>query len=87
MYDWEDVRAQAAIAAMEALLENGKLGQAFEAAPHIVAKQSVRMANYLVEELQNHKSNEDLTKEIEQGIDEQLKKITFRQHKPDYENK
>jgi hypothetical protein len=81
MYDWEDVRAQAAIAAMEALLENGKLGELFETAPYIVAKQSVRMANYLVEELKRNQSNEDLSKEIEQDIKEELRKITFRPNK------
>lgn len=83
MYDWEDVRAQAAIAAMEALLENGKLGELFETAPYIVAKQSVRMANYLVEELKRNQSNEDLSKEIEQDIKQELRKITHRNKKED----
>lgn len=83
MYDWEDVRAQAAIAAMEALLENGKLGELFETAPYIVAKQSVRMANYLVEELKRNQSNEDLSKEIEQDIKQELRKITHKNKKED----
>lgn len=74
MVDWEDVRAQAAIGAMEALLENGKVGELFETAPYIVAKQSVRMANYLVEELQRNKSNDDLTKEIKDDIKQFFKK-------------
>lgn len=83
MYDWEDVRAQAAIAAMEALLENGKVGELFETAPYIVAKQSVRMANYLVEELKRNQSNEDLSKEIEQDIKQELRKITHKNKKED----
>lgn len=81
--NWEDIRAQAAIAAMEALLENGKLGELFETAPYIVAKQSVRMANYLVEELKRNQSNEDLSKEIEQDIKQELRKITHRNKKED----
>ena len=83
MYDWEDVRAQAAIAAMEALLENGKVGELFETAPYIVAKQSVRMAKYLVEELKRNQSNEDLSKEIEQDIKQELRKITHKNKKED----
>lgn len=79
MVDWDNIRAQAAIGAMEALLENGKIGELFETAPYIVAKQSVRMANYLVEELQRNKSNDDLTKEIEEDIKKRIKEITFRQ--------
>ena len=81
--NWEDIRAQSAIAAMEALLENGKLGELFETAPYIVAKQSVRMANYLVEELKRNQSNEDLSKEIEQDIKQELRKITHRNKKED----
>ena len=78
MLEWDEIRAQAAIGAMEALLENGKVGVLFETAPYIVAKQSVRMANYLVEELQRNKSNDDLTKEIEEDIKNQIKGITFK---------
>jgi len=81
--NWEDVRAQAAIAAMEALLENGKLGELFETAPYIVAKQSVRMANYLVEELKRDQSNEVLSKEIEQDIKQVLRKIAHKNKKED----
>ena len=74
MVDWDNIRAQAAIGAMEALLENGKVGELFETAPYIVAKQSVRMANYLVEELQRNKSNDDLTNEIKDDIKQFLKR-------------
>ena len=49
-------------------------GELFETAPYIVAKQSVRMANYLVEELQRNKSNDDLTKEIKDDIKQFFKK-------------
>ena len=77
MIDWEEVRANAAVGAMEALLENGKIGEILETAPYITAKQAVRVANYLVEELKRNKSNEDLTKEIE----EDLKNIIKRKRK------
>ena len=68
MIDWEQVRADAAIGAMEALLENGKMGEILETSPYLVAKQAVRVANCLVEELQRNKSNDDLTEEIEEDI-------------------
>lgn len=73
MIDWEEIRAQAAISALQGVLESGKLGELLETAPYIVAKQSVRLANYLVEELKRNKTNEDLTKEIKEDIKEKLK--------------
>ena len=51
MVDWEQVRVDAAISAMQGVLESGKLGMVLEASPDIVAKQSVRLADALVEEL------------------------------------
>ena len=69
--NWEEVRANAAISAMQGILESGKLGEILELSPYIVAKQSVRMANCLVEELKRDKSNSDLEMEIK----EDLKKI------------
>ena len=69
--DWEEVRANAAINVLEAILENGTTGEILEIAPYIPVKQAVRVANYLVEELKRNKSNEDLSKEIK----EDLKKI------------
>ena len=68
MIDWEQVRVDAAISALQGVLESGKLGEVLEIAPYIVAKQSVRLANSLVEELQKNKSNDDLTKEIEDDL-------------------
>ena len=52
MIDWEQVRIDAAISAMQGVLESGKLGMVLEAAPEVVAKQSVKLADALVEELQ-----------------------------------
>ncbi len=52
MIDWEQVRIEAAISAMQGVLESGKLGMVLEAAPEMVAKQSVKLADALVEELQ-----------------------------------
>ena len=51
MIDWEQVRVNAAISAMQGVLESGKLGMVLEAAPDVVARQSVKLADALVEEL------------------------------------
>jgi len=51
MIDWEQVRVDAAISAMQGVLESGKLGMVLEVSPDMVAKQSVRMADALVEKL------------------------------------
>ena len=51
MIDWEQVRIDAAISAMQGVLESGKLGELLEITPEIVAKQSVRMADALIEKL------------------------------------
>ena len=51
MIDWEQVRIEAAISAMQGVLESGKLGMVLEAAPDMVARQAVRLADALVEEL------------------------------------
>lgn len=51
MIDWEQVRIDAAISAMQGVLESGKLGMVLEAAPEVVAKQAVRLADALIEEL------------------------------------
>ena len=68
MIDWEEVRANAAISAMQGVLESGKVGELLELSPYILAKQSVRLANYLVEELKRNKSNDDLEKEIKEDL-------------------
>lgn len=67
--DWEQIRAEAAISALQGVLESGKLGEILETAPYIVAKQSVRLANSLVEELKRNKTNDDLTKEIKEDLE------------------
>jgi hypothetical protein len=51
MIDWEQVRIEAAISAMQGVLESGKLGEILEAAPDVVAIQSVKLADALVDEL------------------------------------
>ena len=68
MIDWEEIRANAAISVLEAILENGTTGEVLEIAPYIPVKQAVRVANYLVEELKRNSSNEDLSKEIEEDL-------------------
>lgn len=51
MIDWEQVRVDAAISAMQGVLESGKLGMVLEAAPEVVAKQAVKLADALIKEL------------------------------------
>jgi len=54
MIGWEQTRIDAAISAMQGILESGKLGEFLEASPHIVAKQAVRLADALIEELKEN---------------------------------
>lgn len=55
MIDWEQVRVDAAISAMQGVLESGKLGMVLEASPDTVAKQAVRLADALIEKLKKEK--------------------------------
>ena len=55
MIDWEKVRVDAAISAMQGVLESGKLGELLEVAPDVVAKQAVRLADALIKELKGEK--------------------------------
>ena len=48
MIDWEQVRIDAAISAMQGVLESGTLGEILEAAPEVVAKQAIRLADVLI---------------------------------------
>lgn len=66
--DWEEVRQQAAISALQGVLESGKFGEILELSPSIVAMQSVRLANALVEELKKNTDDITLEKEIKEGI-------------------
>jgi hypothetical protein len=54
MIDWEQVRIDAAISAMQGVLESGKLGMVLEAAPEVVARQAVKLANALIKELKDN---------------------------------
>lgn len=49
--DWFEIRWQLASSAMQGVLESGKLGMILEVDPSLVAKQSLRMADALIEEL------------------------------------
>lgn len=51
MIDWNEVKINAAISTIQGIMESGKLGMVLEADPHIMAKQAVRVADALVEEL------------------------------------
>lgn len=59
MIDWEQIRINAAISAMQGVLESGKLGMVLEAAPDVVAKQSVKLADALVDELKKSAKDTD----------------------------
>ena len=54
MIDWEQIRINAAISAMQGVLESGKLGMVLEVAPDVVARQSVKLADALVAELKKN---------------------------------
>lgn len=54
MVDWEQVRINAAISAIQGVMESGKLGMVLEIDPDILAKQAVRVADALVNELKNN---------------------------------
>lgn len=49
--DWFNIRWQLASSAMQGVLESGKLGMVLEADPGLVAKQALRLADALIEEL------------------------------------
>lgn len=49
--NWEQVRIDAAISAIQGVMESGKLGMLLEMDPKIIAIQAVRVADALVEEL------------------------------------
>ena len=51
MIDWEQVRIQAAISALQGVQESGKLGWAIEALPETAAELAVKMADALVKKL------------------------------------
>ena len=59
MIDWEQVRIDAAISAMQGVLESGKLGMVLEAAPDMVARQAVRLADALIKELKGENEHEE----------------------------
>lgn len=53
MINWEQVRIDAAISAIQGVMESGKLGMILEIDPTIITKQAVRVADALVDELKN----------------------------------
>lgn len=59
MIDWEQIRINAAISAMQGVLESGKLGMVLEVAPDVVARQSVKLADALVDELKKSTKDAD----------------------------
>ena len=52
MVDWEQVRIQAAISALQGVQESGKLGWALETLPEAAAELAIKMADALVKKLQ-----------------------------------
>ena len=55
MIDWEKVRVDAALSVVQGILESGKVGELLEMAPEVVAKQSVKIADALVNELKKNR--------------------------------
>ena len=53
--NWEEIRINASISAMQGIMESGTIGLLLEADPSLIAKQAIRVADALVAELQ--KSN------------------------------
>lgn len=49
--DWKQVLIDAAISAMQGIMESGRLGMLLEIDPKLIAEQAVRVADALVEEL------------------------------------
>ncbi len=72
--DINEIRANAAISAMQGILESGKLGEVLELTPSLVAKQSVRLANELVNELNKRTSNDELEEQIAEEVRNIFKK-------------
>ena len=72
--DINEIRANAAISAMQGILESGRLGEVLELTPSLVAKQSVRLANELVNELNKRTSNDELEEQIAEEIRNIFKK-------------
>ncbi len=72
--DINEIRANAAISAMQGILESGRLGEVLELTPSLVAKQSVRLANELVNELNKRTTNDELEEQIAEEVRNIFKK-------------
>lgn len=73
--DWGEIRINASISALQGLQESGKLGELLEMDPKVIAKNSVKIANALVEELQRNeirKKLEEYNPEYWNGVDDFL---------------
>lgn len=66
--NWEEVRIQAAISALQGIQESGKLGWALEVMPEKAADLAVQMADALVRELQ--KPQKQFKREYDEGDDD-----------------
>ena len=55
--NWEEVRINAAISAMQGIMENGKVSLVLDMAPGVLAERSVVLADALVAELQKKKES------------------------------
>lgn len=51
MIDWDKVKIEASISAIQGIMESGRLGEVLEIDPKLMAIQAVRVANALVDEL------------------------------------
>ena len=56
--DWNEVRINAAISALQGLMENGKINTVMDLAPSFLASRSVTIADALVDELKKRFQDE-----------------------------
>ena len=61
--DWTEVRIDAAISAMQGLMENGKVSLVLDLAPEVLAERSVVIADALVDELKKGRKDRKNEKE------------------------
>lgn len=64
----EEIKLQAAISALQGIMESGTIGEILELTPHVIVKQAIRIGNIFAEEFQKNKDNKTLEEEIKKLI-------------------
>lgn len=60
----EEIKLQAAISALQGIMESGTIGEILELTPHVVVKQAIRIGTIFAEEFQKNKDSKTLEEEI-----------------------